>query len=91
MLAKRLPTILPAMSLEEAIEATKVHSVAGLTRSNGALITRQPFRAPGLFEFASPGVVTLHGAPWGYGWAGFFQSIQKQIIILSLFFLLTKH
>ncbi len=46
MLAKRLPTILPAMSLEEAIEATKVHSVAGLTRSNGALITRRPFRAP---------------------------------------------
>ncbi len=37
MLAKRLPTILPAMSLEEAIEATKVHSVAGLTRSNRAL------------------------------------------------------
>ncbi|MEE9197758.1 MAG: YifB family Mg chelatase-like AAA ATPase [bacterium] len=46
MLAKRLPTILPAMSLEEAIETTKVHSVSGLTRGNGSIITERPFRAP---------------------------------------------
>ncbi|MFQ5893922.1 MAG: YifB family Mg chelatase-like AAA ATPase, partial [Nitrospinota bacterium] len=46
MLAKRLPTILPAMSLEEAIETTKVHSVAGLTRGNGALAAERPFRSP---------------------------------------------
>ena len=56
MLAKRLPTILPAMSLEEAIEATKVHSVAGLTRSNGALITRRPsVCAPVRLNLRSPG------------------------------------
>ena len=45
MLAKRLPTILPAMSFEEAIETTKVHSVAGLLDGR-ALIATRPFRAP---------------------------------------------
>lgn len=46
MLARRLPTILPDMTLEEAIETTKVHSVAGALKSGTALITRRPFRAP---------------------------------------------
>lgn len=46
MLAKRLPTILPRMSLEEAIETTKVHSVLGLVTQERALITTRPFRSP---------------------------------------------
>jgi magnesium chelatase family protein len=45
MLAKRLPTILPAMSFEEAIETTKVHSVVGLLDGR-ALIATRPFRSP---------------------------------------------
>lgn len=45
MLARRLPTILPEMTLAEAIEATKVHSVAGLMNGR-ALIATRPFRAP---------------------------------------------
>ncbi|MGB8412287.1 MAG: YifB family Mg chelatase-like AAA ATPase [Candidatus Binatus sp.] len=45
MLAKRLPSILPAMTFEEAIETTKVHSVMGLMDGR-ALITTRPFRAP---------------------------------------------
>jgi magnesium chelatase family protein len=45
MLAKRLPTILPAMTFEEAIEATKVHSVVGLMDGR-ALIATRPFRSP---------------------------------------------
>lgn len=45
MIAKRLPTILPDMTLEEAIETTKIHSIAGRLRENGFLTTR-PFRAP---------------------------------------------
>jgi magnesium chelatase family protein len=45
MLAKRLPGILPPLEFEEAIECTKIHSVAGLTERRGLLSTR-PFRAP---------------------------------------------
>jgi magnesium chelatase family protein len=46
MLAKRLPTILPALSLKEALETTKIHSVAGLLPTHSALVTRRPFRSP---------------------------------------------
>ncbi|HEX4887874.1 MAG TPA: YifB family Mg chelatase-like AAA ATPase [Luteibaculaceae bacterium] len=46
MLAKRLPTILPPLSLSEALETTKIHSVAGRLKKNGTLITERPFRAP---------------------------------------------
>ena len=46
MLARRMPTILPPMTLEEALETTKVHSVAGKIGTNRGLITQRPFRAP---------------------------------------------
>ncbi len=46
MLARRLPTILPEMSVEEALETTKIHSVAGLLRPGSSLVTTRPFRAP---------------------------------------------
>jgi magnesium chelatase family protein len=46
MLARRLPTILPAMSLVEALETTKIHSVAGVLPAGESLITTRPFRAP---------------------------------------------
>ncbi len=46
MLARRLPTILPRMALAEALETTRIHSVAGLLPVGEALITRRPFRAP---------------------------------------------
>lgn len=45
MLAKRLPTILPPMTLEEALETTKIHSVAGKKRSAG-IVSQRPFRKP---------------------------------------------
>jgi magnesium chelatase family protein len=46
MLARRLPTILPRMSLEEALETTKIHSVAGVLPLGESLVGLRPFRAP---------------------------------------------
>jgi magnesium chelatase family protein len=73
MLAKRLPTILPPLSLSEALETTKIHSVAGKLRTTDALISTRPFRAPhhtisdvalvGGGGFPQPGEISLahHG------------------------------
>lgn len=46
MLAKRIPSILPPLSLDEAIETTKIHSVAGKTEAGCSLMLRRPFRSP---------------------------------------------
>ena len=46
MLAKRIPTILPPLSLQEALETTKIHSVAGKLAANTSLISKRPFRSP---------------------------------------------
>jgi magnesium chelatase family protein len=46
MLAKRLATILPPLTLEEALETTKIHSIVGLLAPGQALVTRRPFRTP---------------------------------------------
>lgn len=46
MLAKRIPSILPPMTFEEALETTKIHSVAGILPKDKALVTERPFRNP---------------------------------------------
>jgi magnesium chelatase family protein len=46
MLAKRLATILPPLTLDEALETTKIHSIVGLLAPGQALVTTRPFRAP---------------------------------------------
>ncbi len=46
MLAKRIPTILPPLTLNEALETTKIHSIVGQLGPGQALITRRPFRSP---------------------------------------------
>jgi magnesium chelatase family protein len=46
MLARRMPTILPPMTLHEALETTKIHSVSGKLGSNATLMAKRPFRAP---------------------------------------------
>jgi magnesium chelatase family protein len=46
MLAKRLPSILPPLTLQEALETTKIHSVAGKLPFNSALLNQRPFRSP---------------------------------------------
>lgn len=69
MLAKRLPTILPPLSLQEALETTKIHSVAGRLDKETSLMTRRPFRSPhhsisdialvGGGTFPQPGEISL--------------------------------
>ncbi len=69
MLAKRLPTILPPLNLHEALETTKLHSVAGKLGSDSSLITMRPFRSPhhtisdvalvGGGTFPQPGEISL--------------------------------
>ncbi len=46
MLARRLPTILPPLNLREALDTTKIHSVAGILEPNASLVTERPFRSP---------------------------------------------
>ena len=46
MLARRLPTILPDLTFEEALEITKIHSIAGILPTDEPIITTRPFRAP---------------------------------------------
>jgi magnesium chelatase family protein len=46
MIARRLPSILPPLSLEEALETTRIHSVAGLLANGSPLVVRRPFRSP---------------------------------------------
>jgi magnesium chelatase family protein len=46
MLARRLPTILPPLTAEEALETTKIHSVSGKLKSEGGIVAERPFRAP---------------------------------------------
>src|SRR2546426_10746349 len=69
MLSKRIPTIIPPMSLDEAIESTKIHSIAGFLDGEKSFVATRPFRSPhhtisdiGLLgggAFPSPGEVSL--------------------------------
>ncbi len=73
MLAKRLPSILPPLSIAEALETTKIHSVAGKMKGNSSLVSVRPFRSPhhtisdvalvGGGGFPQPGEISLahHG------------------------------
>ena len=73
MMARRIPSILPDFSFEEALETTKIHSVAGMLSKENSIIIERPFRAPhhtissnslvGGGAFPKPGEVSLahHG------------------------------
>jgi magnesium chelatase family protein len=69
MLARRLPSILPPLNFEEALEVTQIHSVAGLLKEKGSLVAHRPFRSPhhsasgpalvGGGSFPRPGEISL--------------------------------
>jgi magnesium chelatase family protein len=69
MLARRLPGILPPLSFEEALDVTQIHSVAGLLKNKGSLVSDRPFRSPhhsasgpslvGGGSFPRPGEISL--------------------------------
>ena len=69
MLARRLPGILPPLSFDEALEVTQIHSVAGLLRNKGTLVSERPYRSPhhsasgpslvGGGSFPRPGEISL--------------------------------
>ena len=69
MLAKRLPSILPPMTLQESLETTKIHSVAGRTMEKGGIMSSRPFRSPhhtisdvalvGGGQYPQPGEISL--------------------------------
>jgi len=69
MLAKRIPSILPPLTLDEALETTKIHSVAGKIIKNSSVVTKRPFRSPhhtssdiaivGGGSFPQPGEISL--------------------------------
>ncbi|MEB3294668.1 MAG: YifB family Mg chelatase-like AAA ATPase [Synechococcales bacterium] len=69
MLARRLPSILPLLTFEEALEVTQIHSVAGLLKEKGSLVGQRPFRSPhhsasgpslvGGGSFPRPGEISL--------------------------------
>ncbi len=69
MLARRLPAILPPLSFDEALEVTQIHSVAGLLKDRGSLVSDRPFRSPhhsasgpslvGGGSFPRPGEISL--------------------------------
>lgn len=46
MMAKRLPTILPDLTFEEALEVTKIHSITGILPKESFIVNTRPFRAP---------------------------------------------
>ena len=69
MMIKRIPTILPDLTFEEALEVTKIHSISGLLTQDMPFVTRRPFRTPhhtitktslvGGGKIPKPGEITL--------------------------------
>ncbi|MFH0984220.1 MAG: YifB family Mg chelatase-like AAA ATPase [Candidatus Omnitrophota bacterium] len=60
MLAKRIPSLLPPMDIEEALEITKIHSVAGLAPHGGSLLCERPFRSP---HYTASAIALTGGGP----------------------------
>jgi magnesium chelatase family protein len=87
MIAKRIPTILPKMTEEEALEVTKLYSISGLLKSDHSLILQRPFRAPhhnaslnaliGGGNLATPGEVSRGEVPPAHNGVLFLDEIAE--------------
>lgn len=78
MLSKRMPSILPPLTLDEALETTKIHSVAGRTTKTMGLVTKRPFRSP----HHTISDVALVGVSISKGDAKFPKEMQKTIKLI---------
>ena len=81
MLAKRLPSILPPLTLTEALETTKIHSVAGRTMEKGGIMTSRPFRSPHHTQCAGSNAATFGRSRCYHFASAFYGNLPSKLYV----------